>query len=73
MNKNKSYHPDTLAVRGGVNRSPFDETAEALYLTSGYVYGSAQEAADAFSGDIDRKLIAIRSVSYKIIYHSRVR
>ena len=54
MNKNKSYHPDTLAVRGGVNRSPFDETAEALYLTSGYVYGSAQEAADAFSGDIDR-------------------
>ena len=35
MNKNKSYHPDTLAVRGGVNRSPFDETAEALYLTSG--------------------------------------
>ena len=54
MSKNKSYHPDTLAVRGGLNRSQFDETAEALYLTSGYVYSSAQEAADSFSGDLDR-------------------
>ncbi len=50
MAKQKSYHPDTLAVRGGLHRSEFDETSEALYLTSGYVYGSAQEAADAFSG-----------------------
>jgi len=54
MSKNKSYHPDTLAVRGGLNRSQFDETSEALYLTSGYVYSSAQEAADSFSGDLDR-------------------
>ena len=54
MSKNKTYHPDTLAVRGGLNRSQFDETAEALYLTSGYVYSSAQEAADSFSGDLDR-------------------
>ena len=50
----KNYHPDTLAVRGGLKRSAFDETAEALYLTSGYVYSSASEAADAFSGEIDR-------------------
>lgn len=48
------WGPDTLAVRGGLARSAFDETAEALYLTSGYVYSSAQEAADAFSDDIDR-------------------
>jgi O-succinylhomoserine sulfhydrylase len=54
MNKNKTYHPDTLAVRGGLSRSQFDETSEALYLTSGYVYSSAQEAADSFSGDLDR-------------------
>ena len=54
MSNNKSYHPDTLAVRGGLNRSKFDETSEALYLTSGYVYSSAQEAADSFSGDLDR-------------------
>jgi O-succinylhomoserine sulfhydrylase len=46
--------PDTLAVRGGLQRSPFDETAEALYLTSGYVYASAAEAEAAFADDIDR-------------------
>lgn len=45
---------DTVAVRGGLARSSFDETAEALYMTSGYVYSNAQEAAAAFSDDIDR-------------------
>ncbi|MGB9375340.1 MAG: O-succinylhomoserine sulfhydrylase [Jiangellales bacterium] len=48
------WGPDTVAVRGGLARSSFDETAEALYMTSGYVYANAQEAADAFSDDIDR-------------------
>jgi O-succinylhomoserine sulfhydrylase len=48
------WGPDTVAVRAGLSRSGFDETAEALYLTSGYVYSSAQQAADAFSDDIDR-------------------
>ncbi|MBT8249317.1 MAG: O-succinylhomoserine sulfhydrylase [Acidimicrobiia bacterium] len=46
--------PETLAVRGGLRRSDFDETSEALYLTSGYVYGSAEEAEAAFAGEIDR-------------------
>ena len=46
--------PDTLAVRGGLMRSGFDETAEALYPTSGYVYGSAAEAESAFAEEIDR-------------------
>jgi O-succinylhomoserine sulfhydrylase len=50
----ESWRPDTLAVRGGLHRSGFDETAEALFLTSGYVYGSAAEAEAAFAGDIDR-------------------
>ena len=49
-----SWRPDTIAVRGGLARSAFDETAEALYLTSGYVYESAEEAAAAFAGDITR-------------------
>ncbi len=43
----------TKLVRGGLTRSEFDETAEALYLTSGYVYGSAAEAEAAFAGDVD--------------------
>lgn len=50
----KKLHKDTLSVRGGLNRSQHNETAEALYLNSGFVYGSAEEAEAAFSGDIDR-------------------
>jgi O-succinylhomoserine sulfhydrylase len=50
----ESWRPDTLAVRGGLQRSSFDETAEALFLTSGYVYSSAAEAEAAFAGDIER-------------------
>jgi O-succinylhomoserine sulfhydrylase len=45
---------ETLAVRGGLARTGFDETAEALFLTSGYVYGSAEEAEAAFAGERDR-------------------
>lgn len=48
------WRPDTVSVRGGLERSGFDETAEGLFLTSGYVYGSAAEAEAAFAGDIDR-------------------
>jgi len=46
--------PDTLAVRGGLARSGFEETAEALYLTSGFVYSSAEEAEAAFKEEVDR-------------------
>ena len=46
--------PDTVAVRGGLTRSAFDETSEGLFLTSGYVYSSAQEAEAAFTEEIDR-------------------
>ena len=48
------WRPDTLAVRGGTLRSGFEETSEALFLTSGFVYGSAGEAAAAFAGEQDR-------------------
>ncbi|MET0450123.1 MAG: O-succinylhomoserine sulfhydrylase [Aeromicrobium sp.] len=44
----------TIGVRGGLLRSEFEETAEALYLTSGYVYASAGDAEKAFTGEIDR-------------------
>jgi len=50
----KDWRPDTLAVRGGLARSGFEETAEALYLTSGFVYESAEDAEAAFKGDLDR-------------------
>ena len=48
------YRPQTELVRGGQTRSPFNETSEALYLTSGYVYGSAEEAEGAFTGETPR-------------------
>lgn len=44
----------TKLIRGGLERSPFDETAEAIYPTSGFVYGSAAEAQAAFAGEHDR-------------------
>ena len=46
--------PETAAVRGGLLRSEYDETAESIFLTSGYVYGSAEEAEAAFEGETDR-------------------
>ena len=46
--------PDTLAVRGGLNRSNFDETSEGLFLTQGYVYPRAADAEAAFAGTLDR-------------------
>jgi O-succinylhomoserine sulfhydrylase len=46
--------PDTLAIRGGLTRSNFDETSEGLFLTSGYVYSCAEEAEAAFKEEIDR-------------------
>jgi len=41
----------TKLVRGGVNRSEFGETAEALYLTSGFAYDRAETAAARFAGE----------------------
>ncbi|WP_034621011.1 O-succinylhomoserine sulfhydrylase [Cellulomonas sp. URHE0023] len=48
--------PDTLAVRGGLVRSQFNEMSEALFLTQGYVYDNGAEAEAAFAGERDRFL-----------------
>ena len=44
------YDSNTNLVRGGLNRSQFNETSEALFLTSGFVYKSAQQAEAIFKG-----------------------
>jgi O-succinylhomoserine sulfhydrylase len=49
----RGFRPDTIAVRGGLARSNFDETAEALFLTSGFVYQSAEQAEAAFKDEVD--------------------
>jgi O-succinylhomoserine sulfhydrylase len=47
----KNWRPQTKAVRSGQTRSNFDETSEALFLTSGYVYPTAEEAERTFKGE----------------------
>ena len=44
----------TQLIRGGTERSAFYETSEGLFLTSGYVYGTAEEAEQAFKGEKKR-------------------
>ena len=44
----------TQLVRGATERSPFSETSEAIFMTSGYVYENAEEAEAAFKGDVER-------------------
>ena len=51
-----TLRPDTLAVRGGLVRSQFNEMSEALFLTQGYVYDNGAEAEAAFAGERDRFL-----------------
>lgn len=47
----QNWRPATLAVRGGTARSEWGETSEAVFLTSGYTYDSAEEVAARFKGD----------------------
>ena len=49
-------NPQTAAVRAGLSRSGFGETAEALYLSSGFTYSSAEEAVDSFTDETDHYL-----------------
>ena len=49
--KKKTFRPATTLVHGGILRSQFGENAEALFLTQGYVYDSAEQAAARFKGD----------------------
>ena len=43
--------PDTIAVRGGLARTGFGETGEALFMNSGFTYDSAEQAAASFRDD----------------------
>lgn len=50
----RTWRPATQLVRGGMARSGFDETSEALYLTSGFVYPDAASAEAAFANKLQR-------------------
>ncbi|WP_298690859.1 aminotransferase class I/II-fold pyridoxal phosphate-dependent enzyme [uncultured Sphingomonas sp.] len=45
------WRPATQAVRGGTARSEYGETSEAIFLTSGYAYDCAADAAARFAGE----------------------
>ena len=45
-----TYRPATQLVHGGTTRTPYGETSEALFLTSGFVYDSAAQAENTFAG-----------------------
>jgi O-succinylhomoserine sulfhydrylase len=49
----KQYKTATTLVRGAQKRSDHNETSEALYMTSGFVYDSAEQAAAAFRDEVD--------------------
>jgi O-succinylhomoserine sulfhydrylase len=46
-----AWAPETQLVHGGVLRSQFGETSEALFLTQGYVYHSAEQAEARFKNE----------------------
>ncbi len=46
-----TWKPATQAIRGGTARSEYGETSEALFLTSGYAYDCAGDAAARFAGE----------------------
>src|SRR6202165_3845196 len=45
------WHPATKLVHEGTLRSQFGETSEAIFLNSGYVYQSAEQAEARFKGE----------------------
>lgn len=46
-----TYRPETRLVHSGTLRSQYGETSEALFLTQGYVYNSAEECEARFKGE----------------------
>lgn len=51
---NPNWRSRTKLVRGGTNRSEFAETNEGIFMTSGYVYETAEQARRAFKGEEER-------------------
>ncbi len=45
------YRPETRLVHAGTLRSQFGETSEALFLTQGFVYDTAEQCEARFKGE----------------------
>ncbi len=68
-----SFRRQTNLVRGGLARSGFDETSEAIFMTSGYVYASAAEAEAAFKGKVDRYMYSRYANPTVAMFEERLR
>jgi O-succinylhomoserine sulfhydrylase len=51
MSSEQNWKPATSLVHGGTLRSDHGETSEAIYLTQGYVYDTAEAAEARFKGE----------------------
>jgi O-succinylhomoserine sulfhydrylase len=49
--KPAEWAPETQLVHGGTQRSQFGETSEAMFLTQGFVYDSAEQAEARFKNE----------------------
>jgi O-succinylhomoserine sulfhydrylase len=48
QNDKRGLHPRTQAVHAGIRRSQYGEVSEAIFLTQGFVYESAEQAEARF-------------------------
>ena len=63
----------SLLVHGGTAHTSFDETCEAIFMTSGYVYKTAEEAEQAFLQDGKRYVYSRFSNPTVAMFEERLR
>lgn len=69
----QDWQPQTSLIRGGLHRSSHQETSEALCLTSGYVYDTAEEAEAAFKDDHKRYIYGRYGNPTVAVFEERLR
>jgi O-succinylhomoserine sulfhydrylase len=69
----QGWRPETIAVRGGLCRSNHAETAEALFLTQGYVYDEAAQAEAAFAGEVEHYMYSRYGNPTVAVFEERLR
>ena len=67
------HETSTKLVRGGLQRSQFKETSEAIFMNSGFVYDSAEEAAGRFKGENDGYIYSRYANPTLTVFEERMR
>lgn len=67
------HETPTKLVRGGLLRSQFKETSEAIFMNSGFVYDSAEQAAGRFKGENDGYIYSRYANPTLTIFEERMR